>query len=293
MSQITRTANNEPIFFLRVPAPGFRNVDTDPPDGSPQDSASKASSRVSASTLLQPIVQNIFGGVFGNSPGRPGTVNNTTTTTTKEFINIGSSNNNINSGINKNSNSNNVGGYDTSNSVKIPNWTQRQPLSTAAGSHHNHDVVGGSSERYSCARQQLKRLGFLEPDPETRRYRNDYCAETDSVFVENFGELGPHLARFTHGVLLAYLVNASRVLNVTHTRSLKMFILSAFDMARELLITPRKLEFAKDKEDELYKSLMKISVSKLDEIKGLIAGTISMIRSCLVAEAGDFEFVGE
>ena len=72
-----------------------------------------------------------------------------------------------------------------------------------------------------------------------------------------------------------------------------MFILSAFDMARDMLITPKKLEFAREKEEELYKSLLKISVSKLDEIKDLISTTISVIGNCLVAEAGEFEFIGK
>jgi hypothetical protein len=69
-----------------------------------------------------------------------------------------------------------------------------------------------------------------------------------------------------------------------------MFILSAFDMAREMLITPKKLDFAREKEDELYKSLMAVAVSKIDEIKELISETIKDISQTVQDEAANFDF---
>ena len=69
-----------------------------------------------------------------------------------------------------------------------------------------------------------------------------------------------------------------------------MFILSAFDMAREMLITPKKLEFAKEKEDELYKSLLAIAVSKINEIKDLISETIADITEDIQEDAANFNF---
>ncbi|GFR97634.1 dual serine/threonine and tyrosine protein kinase [Elysia marginata] len=164
-----------------------------------------------------------------------------------------------------------------------------------------------------CVHEQLNRLGYIRapepnlPDPacvvtsssssssssaQWQQAKREHLS-TDSHLLERFTDFQPRLARFTRRTLQTYLVNAATVLNNSHTRCLNMFILSAFDMARDMLITPRKLEFAREKEEELYKSLLGISVSKLDEIKELIATTIQVIGNCIVAEAGEFEFIGE
>lgn len=147
-----------------------------------------------------------------------------------------------------------------------------------------------SAKHVSLVYEQLQRLGYL--DPEMKQFKKNYY-DVESIFVEKFTDFSLKIAVFVKKILQSYAVNASSVLNNSHTRCLNKFILSAFDMARDMLITPKKLEFAREKEEELYKSLLKISVSKLDEIKELISTTISMIRTCLIAEAAEFEFIGK
>ena len=71
-----------------------------------------------------------------------------------------------------------------------------------------------------------------------------------------------------------------------------MFIMSAFDMARDMLITPKKLTFAKEKEVELYKSLMRISVAKTNEIRDMIGYTIAENQEKLIEKAVEYEFLG-
>lgn len=143
----------------------------------------------------------------------------------------------------------------------------------------------------SHTQEQLRRLGYLDSDPDMKQFKGFF--NVDSYFIEKFTDFGSSFASFSRNILQSYVANASTVLNNSHTRCLNMFILSAFDMARDMLITPKKLEFAREKEDELYKALMKISVSKLDDIKEVISNTISIIRPCLIAEAAEFDFVGE
>ena len=46
-----------------------------------------------------------------------------------------------------------------------------------------------------------------------------------------------------------------------------MFINSAFDMARDISITPKRVSYARAKEDELFRSLMDIANRKQEEIK--------------------------
>ena len=76
-------------------------------------------------------------------------------------------------------------------------------------------------------------------------------------------------------------------------RCLQMFIYTAFDMQRDMMITPRRLEFAQEKESELYASLMDIAVKKQDEIRRMIAETISDMRMDLLNKASDYKFRGE
>lgn len=71
-----------------------------------------------------------------------------------------------------------------------------------------------------------------------------------------------------------------------------MFIISAFDMARDMLITPKKLEFAREKENELFKQLMEMASKKGDEIRKMIAETIGDMKDQLIQKAEEYEFLG-
>ncbi|XP_078677977.1 dual serine/threonine and tyrosine protein kinase-like [Branchiostoma floridae x Branchiostoma belcheri] len=112
-----------------------------------------------------------------------------------------------------------------------------------------------------------------------------------SRLVENF-EHFPSLLLFVRQVLQTHLVRAACVLYSAHTRCLQMFITSAFDMARDIMITPRRIEYARARERELYDSLVSISDKKQDEIKNLIRETIANIREELLADAASYSFIG-
>lgn len=71
-----------------------------------------------------------------------------------------------------------------------------------------------------------------------------------------------------------------------------MFILSAFEMAREMQITPKRLEYARMKEAELYESLMRIAEKKQDEMCTLIADTIAERREDILQKAEGHQFKG-
>jgi len=63
-------------------------------------------------------------------------------------------------------------------------------------------------------------------------------------------------------------------------------------MSRDMLVTPRKLEFAREREGELYESLMQMALLKQDERQNLSATTISGMRDELLEKATDYEFIG-
>lgn len=75
-----------------------------------------------------------------------------------------------------------------------------------------------------------------------------------------------------------------------HNKILRMFILTAFDMSRDILITPKRIIYAKKKENELYEQLMLIAKEKQQEIKLLISSTIEQMRDRLVEQAAVYVF---
>ena len=150
--------------------------------------------------------------------------------------------------------------------------------------------------------QQLLRLGFLSPLPPSR-LSSSKLTQTftesggssragDSELVEDFDQFPDAVATFTHQVLERHLLRVTNLLHLVHTRTLETFILVAFDMSRDMLVTPRKLEFARERESELYESLMQMALLKQDEIQNLIATTISGMREELLTKATDYEFIG-
>ena len=151
--------------------------------------------------------------------------------------------------------------------------------------------------------QQLLRLGFLSalplspPPPssklaQTLTESGGSCRAPDSELVEDFDQFPDAVATFTHQVLERHLLRVTNLLHLVHMRTLETFILAAFDMSRDILVTPRKLEFAREREAELYESLMQMALLKQDEIQGMIGATISGMREELLTKATSYDFIG-
>lgn len=68
--------------------------------------------------------------------------------------------------------------------------------------------------------------------------------------------------------------------------------LQAFDMQRDLQITPRRLEYTREKEAELFTSLMAIANRKQEEMKEMIVETLSSMKEQLLEDAAKLEFTG-
>ncbi|KAL8595249.1 hypothetical protein ACOMHN_043401 [Nucella lapillus] len=230
MGEIGMVTGFQPVFFVRVPPPGSRTIDTDPPDGSPESLPPAPA----AAPLLPARTASTH---QGGDPTEQG-----------------------------------AGTLPASPPPSAPS-----DLSPTTADLH----------------AQLGRLGYLPGAEQGAQYRRakltrDYL-HVESMFVERFNEFTVRFARFVRQTCQSYLVNAATLLNNSHTRCLKVFILSAFDMARDMLITPRKLEFAREKEEELYKSLLAIAVSKINDIKNIISQTISDISTDVQRDAADYD----
>lgn len=64
-------------------------------------------------------------------------------------------------------------------------------------------------------------------------------------------------------------------------------------MQRDLQITPRRLEYTREKEAELFTSLMAIANRKQEEMKEMIVETLSTMKEQLLEDAANLEFTGQ
>uniref|UniRef100_A0A8C2Z8E6 Dual serine/threonine and tyrosine protein kinase n=1 Tax=Cyclopterus lumpus TaxID=8103 RepID=A0A8C2Z8E6_CYCLU len=115
-------------------------------------------------------------------------------------------------------------------------------------------------------------------------------AKPQSVLGEAFERLHRLLVPFTRQVLQNQQVEAANLLNGVHCRCLDLFINQAFDMQRDLQITPRRLEYTREKEGELFTSLMAIANRKQEEMKEMIVETLGSMKEQLLEDAANLEF---
>ncbi|XP_057701884.1 dual serine/threonine and tyrosine protein kinase [Corythoichthys intestinalis] len=148
----------------------------------------------------------------------------------------------------------------------------------------------------SALHKQLLSLGFL-----SSLAGNCSCgaptqmptpgAKPQSMLGEAFDRLHRILVPFTRQVLQNQQVEAASLLNGLHCRCLDLFINQAFDMQRDLQITPRRLEYTREKEGELFTSLMAIANRKQEEMKEMIVETLGSMKEQLLEDAANLEFM--
>ncbi|NWV48415.1 DUSTY kinase, partial [Daphoenositta chrysoptera] len=125
---------------------------------------------------------------------------------------------------------------------------------------------------------QLLELGYLGP-----------AGGAGSVLAEQPEKLRL-LSSFSRQLLQKHLVEAATRLSEVHGRCLDIFINQAFDMQRDLQITPKRLEYTRRKENELYESLMGIANRKQEEMKDMIVETLGCMKEELLEDAASMEF---
>ncbi|KAK9967053.1 hypothetical protein ABG768_001470 [Culter alburnus] len=110
------------------------------------------------------------------------------------------------------------------------------------------------------------------------------------ILGESLERLHRVLVPFIRQVLQNQQVEAATLLNAVHCRCLDLFINQAFDMQRDLQITPRRLEYTREKEGELFSSLMAIANRKQEEMKEMIVETLGSMKEQLLEDAANLEF---
>ncbi|XP_076332963.1 dual serine/threonine and tyrosine protein kinase-like isoform X2 [Tachypleus tridentatus] len=161
--------------------------------------------------------------------------------------------------------------------------------------HNQREPESQISNTKSSLFQQLYGLGFSvlcqsNQKKSIQRQRSEPY-EVGSELSESFDKF-PSILLLVQRVLQSFLVKACTVLNEACNRCLRMFILTAFDMTRDMVITPRRLEYICQRETELYTSLMTTVNTKQEEIRQLIISTIIGMKSDLLEEVANHQFQG-
>ncbi|KAJ8683893.1 hypothetical protein QAD02_019685 [Eretmocerus hayati] len=135
---------------------------------------------------------------------------------------------------------------------------------------------------------QLTNLGLMGETVETDQspwLSAQQCNQSSDI-LDSYQKID-RVLYFVRGCLQTYLVNASSNLNDVHTTSLRKFILSAFDMAREIQITPKRIQYAQQKESELFSSLMKLVNAKQEELTEIIQSIIQEMKDEILLATDD------
>ncbi|XP_078098178.1 dual serine/threonine and tyrosine protein kinase isoform X1 [Mustelus asterias] len=170
--------------------------------------------------------------------------------------------------------------------IKVPKHLSSLHPDSHSGQDKEPSVKNSKSEKEkSCLYRQLTKLDYLNPIVAGL----SHTSKAQSMLVEHF-EKFRQIGVFAKQVAQMHLVDAANVLNGVHCRCLDIFINQAFDMQRDLQITPKRLEYTRDKENELFQSLMNIANRKQEEMRDMIIDTLSGMKEELLEEAANLQF---
>lgn len=152
------------------------------------------------------------------------------------------------------------------------------------------------SERHRCEishiaflklqnlRDQLLRFGYLndsEKEKTDEVIRNkSFCLECslDNTLTCN-SKINEDFIIFIRKVFKSSLQRMAALLSEVHNKYLRKFILCAFDMAREIQITPKRILYSQEIELKLYQALMKIACDQQEEITKIIQKTLQDMKA--------------
>lgn len=101
---------------------------------------------------------------------------------------------------------------------------------------------------------------------------------------------GNNVILFVRRVLQWLVVDGANALNELQSTVLNMFIMSAFEFIRDRSITPMRIEYAREKEAELFRKLHEVANNKQEEIRQLIATTIADLRGEILDRCATYDF---
>lgn len=157
--------------------------------------------------------------------------------------------------------------------------------------------IDDSNEFLSNPSKYLTQKGSFNRNEETifilkqlyEPFFNDKTQET-SELCDKWSSFGNKLSLFIKKQLRLLCVQHTTQLYKFHEECLNNFINYAYDCARDMQFTPKKLEYAKGKEQILYESLNSLALIKQEELKNIISQIIDANRDTILQEVRLYEF---
>ena len=110
------------------------------------------------------------------------------------------------------------------------------------------------------------------------------------TLVTNFLDFTPELLGFVQCNMKQQVTSAASSLHDAHARCLQTLILYAHDLARDVLVTPKRIKYARTKEEELYTQLIDLASRKQSEIKELVYQAIADATDNIVQQVIQLHF---
>ena len=173
------------------------------------------------------------------------------------------------------------------------------------GSYENPAAVASMKRIY----EQLCKLGYLNDvtlanslpsgppainphdNPSNNPELSFSFVPVDTI-VTNFADFTPELLNFVQCNMRQQITSAASSLHDAHARCLQTLILYAHDLARDVLITPRRIKYCRQMEEKLYTQLIELASRKQSEIKEIVATTIQQSVDDIVGEIVEMELEG-
>lgn len=112
------------------------------------------------------------------------------------------------------------------------------------------------------------------------------------TIVTNFLDFTPELLGFVQCNMRQQITSAASSLHDAHARCLQTLILYAHDLARDVLVTPKRIQYSRSKEEELYTQLIDLASKKQSEIKELVHQAIADVTDQIVQQICQMNFDG-
>ena len=173
------------------------------------------------------------------------------------------------------------------------------------GSYENPALIASMNKIY----EQLCKLGYLNDvtlansiptgPPQINPHDNpsnnpelSFSFVPVDTMVANFIDFTPELLNFVQCNMRQQITSAASSLHDAHARCLQTLILYAHDLARDVMVTPRKIKYCRQMEEKLYTQLIELASRKQSEIKEIVGTTIQTSVDDIVKEIVDMELEG-
>lgn len=157
--------------------------------------------------------------------------------------------------------------------------------------------------------QQLCQLGYLKDsssndslaigpptvgphdNPESNPELSFNFVPVDTI-ATNFIDFTPELLNFVQCNMRQQITSAAYSLHDAHARCLQTLILYAHDLARDVLVTPRRIKYCRQMEEKLYTQLIDLASKKQSEIKDIVSQSIAEATDDIIKEVIALELEG-